>query len=209
MKTNEDLSSVQGLQRRLIELTIASEAIIDSFVGALDLREKEAKGHTQHVAELTVQLARSFNFAEAQLTEIKHGALLHDIGKMGIPDHILQKPSALDTEEWDLMRKHPQIAYDLLSPVVYLNAALDIPYYHHEKWDGSGYPEGLKGEKIPLAARIFAVVDVWDALTSERPYRRAWSKSQAMDHIRTQSGLHFDPVVAERFLSLHNKENQQ
>ena len=207
MKTNEDSVSIQGLQRRLIELTIASEAIIDSFVQALDLREHEAEGHTARVAELTVRLAKSFNLTEAQLNDIKHGALLHDIGKMGIPDYVLQKPSGLDDEEWTLMRKHPQIAYDLLSPVAYLNGALEIPFCHHEKWDGTGYPQGLSGEQIPLGARIFAVVDVWDALTSDRPYRKAWTKAEALEHILSQSGIHFDPVIVERFVDLQKKEN--
>jgi HD-GYP domain-containing protein (c-di-GMP phosphodiesterase class II) len=209
MKTNEDSVSIQNLQRRLIELTIASEAIIDSFVHALDLREREAEGHTARVAELTVRLAKTFNLMEAQLNDIKRGALLHDIGKMGIPDYVLQKPSALDDEEWALVRKHPQIAYDLLSPVAYLHGALDIPYYHHEKWNGTGYPQGLSGEQIPLGARIFAIVDVWDALTSDRPYRNAWTKPEALEHIHSQSGVHFDPLVVERFLELQKQENQE
>ncbi len=209
MKTNEESVSIQKLQRRLIELTIASEAIIDSFVNALDLREHETEGHTERVAELTVRLAKLFDLTEIQLNDIKHGALLHDIGKMGIPDYVLQKPSSLDEEEWALMRKHPQIAYDLLAPVVYLHGALDIPFYHHEKWNGTGYPHGLNGEEIPLGARIFAVVDVWDALTSDRPYRKAWTKTEALDHIRSQSGIHFDPLVVERFLDLQKEESQE
>ena len=209
MKATEEPLTTHSLQRRLIELTIASEAIIDSFVHALDLREHEADGHTARVAELTVRLARAFNLTEAQLNDIKHGALLHDIGKMGIPDYVLQKPSALDEEEWAMMRKHPQIAYDLLSPVAYLHGALDIPYCHHEKWNGTGYPQHLSGEQIPLGARVFAVVDVWDALTSDRPYRKAWSKKDALEHIRLQSGDHFDPAVVERFLELQEKENQE
>ena len=125
---------------------------------------------------------------------------MHDIGKMGVPDNILLKPGPLTEEEWEIMRKHPQFAYELLTPIDYLHQALDIPYSHHEKWDGTGYPRGLKGEEIPLAARIFAVVDVWDALTSERPYRPAWSREKAIEYIKTQSGVHFDPQVVEVFL---------
>jgi putative two-component system response regulator len=125
---------------------------------------------------------------------------LHDIGKMGIPDSILLKPSALTPAEWEIMRQHPASAYQLLSPIAYLRPALDIPYCHHEKWDGTGYPRGLKGDQIPLAARLFAVVDVWDALTSDRPYRKAWTQKEALDYIRGQSGKHFDRHVAEVFL---------
>ena len=133
---------------------------------------------------------------------IRRGALLHDIGKMGVPDTILRKPGKLTEDEWRIMRRHPQLAYDLLSKTKYLQPALDIPYCHHEKWDGSGYPRGLKGEQIPLAARIFAVVDVWDALCSERPYRPAWPEEKALDYIRAQAGKHFDPQVVELFLQM-------
>ena len=191
---------VQNLQRKMVELGIANDAIIDSFVHALDLREREAEGHTQRVAELTVRFARFFYDEESHLIHIRNGALLHDIGKMGIPESILTKPGPLTEEEWAVMRKHPQYAYDLLSPVVYLHDALDIPLYHHEKWDGSGYPHGLKGEEIPLSARIFAIVDVYDALTSNRPYRSAWAKDKALAYIESLAGSHFDPQVVQRFL---------
>ena len=137
--------------------------------------------------------------SEDDLVYVRRGALLHDMGKLGIPDAILQKPDKLTDEEWKIMRMHPQFAYDMLSRVEYLKAALDIPYCHHEKWDGSGYPRGLKGEEIPVAARIFAVVDVWDALTSDRPYRPAWSKEDTLAYIREQSDKHFDPQVVELF----------
>jgi HD-GYP domain-containing protein (c-di-GMP phosphodiesterase class II) len=137
---------------------------------------------------------------------IRWGALLHDIGKMGVPDAILQKPGALTNAEWEIMRQHPVYAYKWLSQILYLKPALDIPYGHHEKWDGSGYPRGLKGEQIPLATRIFAVIDVWDALTSDRPYRKQWSKEKALDYIKKESGKHFDPVVVETFLSLIDNE---
>ncbi|MBI4316523.1 MAG: HD-GYP domain-containing protein, partial [Chloroflexi bacterium] len=132
----------------------------------------------------------------------RRGALLHDIGKMGVPDSILLKPGPLTDEEWVIMRLHPQLAYDMLSPINYLRSALDIPYCHHEKWDGTGYPRGLKGEQIPLAARPFAVVDVWDALRSDRPYRAAWPEEKVIEHIKAGSGSHFDPQVVEAFLGL-------
>jgi HD-GYP domain-containing protein (c-di-GMP phosphodiesterase class II) len=141
------------------------------------------------------------------LLHIRRGALLHDIGKMGIPDAILHKPGPLTNEEWAIMRKHPQYAYDLLSSIDYLNSALDIPYCHHEKWDGSGYPRGLKKEEIPLAARIFAVVDVWDALTNDRPYRAAWSHEKTMAYIHEHSGKHFDPMVLKLFIQLIQQTN--
>jgi len=139
---------------------------------------------------------------EQDIQHLRHGTLLHDIGEMGIPDDILHKPSTLTETEWTIMRRHPQYAYDLLAPITYLRPALEIPYSHHEKWDGTGYPRGLKAEEIPLAARIFMVVDVYDALTSDRPYRKAWSHEQAIEYIRSQSGIHFDPAVVEAFLQM-------
>jgi HD-GYP domain-containing protein (c-di-GMP phosphodiesterase class II) len=138
--------------------------------------------------------------SESDLIQVRRGALLHDIGKMGVPDSILLKPGKLTEDEWDIMRRHPQLAYDMLSRIVYLRSALDIPYCHHEKWDGTGYPRGLKGEQIPLAARVFSVVDVWDALTNDRPYRPAWSEAQALEYLREQSGKHFEPRIVEAFL---------
>jgi HD-GYP domain-containing protein (c-di-GMP phosphodiesterase class II) len=149
------------------------------------------------------------NITDSQLTHIRRGALLHDIGKMGVPDSILLKTDGLTDEEWDKMRKHTDFAYDMLSSIRYLQPALDIPYCHHEKWDGSGYPRGLKGEQIPIAARIFAVADVWDAITSDRPYRKGWSKEQALEHIKEQSGKYFDPQVVEEFLIVISNEYQQ
>jgi len=130
---------------------------------------------------------------------IRRGALLHDMGKIGIPDYILHKPDKLTEEEWTIMRKHPQLAYDMLYPIEYLRRALEIPLNHHEKWDGTGYPRGLKGDEIPIVARLFTVVDVWDALTSDRPYRPAWSQEEALTYIREQSGRHFDPQVVDLF----------
>src|SRR5271157_5910239 len=140
------------------------------------------------------------------LMHIRHGALLHDIGKLGVPDNILLKPDKLTDEEWLLMKKHPTFAFEMLAPIQYLNRAMNIPYCHHEKWDGTGYPRGLSGEQIPLEARIFAVVDVWDAITSDRPYRKAWTNEKAMEHIRSLAGTHFDPRIAERFLELKQEE---
>lgn len=187
------------------DLATAYDATIEGWSRALDLRDKETEGHTQRVVEMTLRLARHFGFSGEQLDHIRRGALLHDIGKMGIPDAILLKPSALTEQEWEIMRRHPEYALMLLSPIDYLAPALDIPYCHHEKWDGTGYPRGLKGEEIPLTARLFAVVDVWDALTSDRPYRAAWPQEQALTEIQTQAGKHFDPKVVEAFLQLLNE----
>jgi len=189
-----------GLQHSNIELALAYDATIEGWSRALDLRDKETEGHTLRVAEKTLKLARVMRISESDLTHIRRGALLHDIGKMAIPDTILLKPGELTREEWAIMRLHPQLAYEMLFPITYLRPALDIPYCHHEKWDGSGYPRGLKDEQIPLVARIFAVVDVWDALTSNRPYRAAWADAQVSEYIKSQTGTHFDPAVAKVFL---------
>ncbi|RME87963.1 MAG: GAF domain-containing protein, partial [Anaerolineae bacterium] len=191
-----------SLQRSNIELTIAYDTTIESLVKALELRDKETEGHTKNVAELTIRLARAMGFEEEQLIHVRRGALLHDLGKIAVPDAILHKPGPLTEEEWEIMRRHPQYVYEFLSSIAYLRPALEIPYCHHEKWDGSGYPRGLKGEEIPLAARIFAVADVWDALTSDRPYRKAWPKEKALEYIRQQAGKHFDPQVVEIFLEV-------
>jgi putative nucleotidyltransferase with HDIG domain len=190
----------ENLQRSNIDLALAYNATIEGWSRALDLRDKETEGHSLRVTELTLKLARLMGMKDAQLIDVKRGALLHDIGKMGVPDAILLKPGPLTEEEWEIMRRHPQYAFELLSPIAYLRNALDIPYCHHEKWDGTGYPRGMKGDQIPLSARIFAVVDVWDALTSERPYRPAWSTSKALDYLRENSGSHFDPQVVNVFL---------
>jgi putative nucleotidyltransferase with HDIG domain len=191
-----------NLQRANIELELAYDTTIEGWSHALDLRDKETEGHTRRVTEVTVKLARGFGLSNAELKQVRWGALLHDIGKMGVPDGILLKPGPLTDEEWVLMKKHPTFAYEMLSPINYLRRALDIPYCHHEKWDGTGYPQGLKGKQIPLTARIFAVVDVWDALRSDRPYRAAWPDEKVSDHIRSLSGTHFDPQIVEVFLKL-------
>ena len=193
----------ESVQQANIELILAYDATLEGWVRALDLRDEETSGHTQRVTDLTVRLARALGVDEAEVVDIRRGALLHDIGKMGIPDHILRKPGPLDAEEQAIMRRHPLYAYELLSPITFLRNALQIPYCHHERWDGSGYPRGLKGEQIPLAARIFAVVDVWDALRSDRPYRAAWPADKARQYIREQAGTHFDPAVVQAFLDLN------
>ena len=190
----------ENLERANLDLRLAYDATIEGWSRAMDLRDHETEGHTLRVTDLTMKLARAMRISESQLTAIRRGALLHDIGKMGVPDAILLKEGDLTDEEWALMRRHPQLAYDMLAPIAYLNDAIDIPYCHHEKWDGTGYPQGLKGDHIPLIARIFAVVDVWDALTNDRTYRSKWSKQETVQYIKEQSGRHFDPQVVDVFL---------
>jgi HD-GYP domain-containing protein (c-di-GMP phosphodiesterase class II) len=196
----DNVSLFRELQQSSYELAMAYDATIAGWSHALDLRDRDTEGHTQRVTEDSLKLARRMNVQEEELTHMKRGALLHDIGKMGVPDKILHKPGPLTEVEWEVMRQHPQYAYDMLTPISYLRRALDIPYAHHEWWDGTGYPRGLSGERIPVAARIFAVVDVWDALTSTRPYRAAWSEQEALDYIQAGSGSHFDPRVVTAFL---------
>ncbi len=191
-----------GLYRANMELSIAYDETIVGWSKAMDLRDMETENHSQRVTELTLRLARALNIKESDLNQIKNGALLHDIGKIGVPDSILNKPGPLTDEEWLIMRKHPDFAFQMISPINYLKPALDIPYCHHEKWDGTGYPRGLKGDQIPLAARLFAVIDVWDALISDRAYRKAWDQHKALQYIQDQSGKHFDPRVVEAFLKM-------
>lgn len=196
----DDAAMFNNLQQSNIELTMAYDATIEGWSRALDLRDKETEGHTQRVTEMSVRLARVMGMGENDLIHLRRGALLHDIGKMGVPDGILLKPGNLSDEEWVIMQKHPTYAYEMLSPINYLRPALDIPYCHHEKWDGTGYPRGLKELQIPVAARIFAVVDVWDALRSDRPYRQAWSEKKVLAHLRSIRGTHLDPNVVDVFL---------
>jgi PAS domain S-box-containing protein len=198
----ENATLFEELQRSNRELSEAYDATIEGWSRALDLRDRETEGHTRRVTEIMLKLSRTFGLPEEDLLHIRWGCLLHDIGKMGVPDHILLKPGPLTEEEWSHMQTHPQYAYDLLKPISFLTPALDIPYCHHEKWDGTGYPRGLKGKEIPLVARLFAIVDVWDALTSDRPYRPAWSEQEALIYIREQSGKYFDPQVVEAFLKM-------
>jgi putative nucleotidyltransferase with HDIG domain len=191
-----------SLQRANLELALAYDATIEGWSRALDLRDKETEGHTRRVTELTLRLAQALGVPAAEQIHLRRGALLHDIGKMAIPDSVLLKPGALNEEEWEMMRRHPQLAFDMLAPIVYLRAALDIPYCHHERWDGSGYPRGLRAEEIPRAARIFAVADVWDALTSDRPYRAAWPPEKVREYLAAESSRLFDPAVVQGFLAL-------
>ena len=198
----ENATLFESLQNSNVELSLAYDATIEGWSRALDMRDKETEGHTQRVTTMTVKLARAFGFSKSELVQVRWGALLHDIGKMGVPDGILLKPGPLTEEEWVVMKGHPTFANEMLSPIRYLRLALDIPNSHHEKWDGSGYPHGLKGTQIPLVARIFAVVDVWDALTSDRPYRPAWTEEKVREHILALSGTHFDPQVVDLFMQL-------
>ena len=198
----ENARLFKDLQHSRRDLARAYDATIAGWSRALDLRDEETEGHTQRVTELTLRLARVMGIEGDALEHIRRGALLHDIGKMGIPDRILFKPGPLTADEWRVMQKHPVYAAELIGKIAYLSSALDIPYCHHEKWDGSGYPRGLKGEEIPLAARIFAVADVWDALLSERRYREAWSVEQVSAHVRSLAGTHLDPQVVKIFLEL-------
>jgi putative nucleotidyltransferase with HDIG domain len=193
------------LQRSNDELFLAYDSTIEGWSRAMDLRDKETEGHSRRVTEMTLRIAREMGISDEDLVHVRRGALLHDIGKMGIPDSILLKPGPLTDEEWVIMKRHPEFAHEMLSPIEYLQPALDIPYCHHEKWDGSGYPKGLKGREIPMAARIFAVTDVWDALTSVRPYRPVWPEEKVLEHVRSLGGTHFDPDVLEVFLKINNK----
>ncbi len=192
------------LERSSSELTLAYDMTLEGWARALDLRDKETEGHTRRVTEMTERLARAMGADEETVRQMRRGALLHDVGKLGIPDRILLKEGKLTQDEQATMRKHPTYAYKMLESITYLHPALDIPYYHHEKWDGTGYPGGLKGEAIPLAARIFAIVDVWDALSVDRPYRAKWSQDKVKSYLREQSGTHFDPQVVEAFIKVLN-----
>lgn len=201
----DNLSLFQGLQRSNVELSLAYDLTLEGWSKALELRDYETEGHTQRVTNLTIRLAEFMNVPRTQLVHIRRGALLHDIGKIGIPDHILHKQGKLTPEEWKFVRQHPVFAYELLLPIPFLRSALDIPHYHHERWDGTGYPEGLKGHEIPLAARIFAVIDVWDALTSERPYHSPMTPEQTFRYLQENNGSHFDPKVVQAFFRLMKK----
>jgi HD-GYP domain-containing protein (c-di-GMP phosphodiesterase class II) len=196
--------SNEALSRANEALRLAYDQTIEGWSRALDMRDKETEGHSQRVADMTLQLARLAGMSETELVDARRGALLHDIGKLGVPDSILQKPDKLTDEEWAQMRKHPEYAHLFLWPIEHLRSAIDIPYCHHEKWDGTGYPRGLKGEQIPLAARLFAVADIWDAIRSDRPYRKAWSAEQAIEYIKSLSGTHLDPLAVGYFLSIPN-----
>jgi PAS domain S-box-containing protein len=190
------------LERANRELAAAYDTTLEGWTKALDLRDRETEGHSQRVTETTLRLARMAGVAESELVHVRRGALLHDIGKLGVPDSILLKPGPLTQEEWSVMRRHPDIAHDLLRPITFLHAALEIPYCHHERWDGGGYPRGLRHDEIPLAARLFAVVDVWDALSSDRPYRQRWRPADVHQYLTDQSGAHFDPEAVDAFFDI-------
>ena len=195
--------TVVELQKHLADaqaqLDQAYDATLNGWLKILDLRDNETEGHTQRVAAMTVRLGKHLGIDAQQLVYMSRGALLHDIGKMAISDSIMQKPGPLNKEEWAIVRKHPIYAQEILSSIPYLKPSLDIPYCHHEKWDGTGYPRGLKGEEIPIAARVFAIVDVWDALRSDRPYRTAWPENEVIAYIRDQSEKHFQPEIVKAF----------
>lgn len=176
---------------------------------ALEYRDQETQGHSSRVVEMTLVLAKRLGIPESKIDHIRRGALLHDIGKMAIPDAVLLKKGSFTDQEREIIKLHPIYAKNLLENIPYLKPALDIPYRHHERWDGSGYPEGLSGEDIPIAARIFAVVDVWDALTSDRPYHQAYSKAEARDYIHNQSGKMFDPQVVKAFMEFLDNSTRQ
>jgi putative nucleotidyltransferase with HDIG domain len=198
----ENARLFDGLKSSNEELQIAYQATLKGWVRALDLRDKETEGHTQRVTSLTLKLATAMGIQGDDLIHIERGALLHDIGKMAIPDGILLKPGGLTPEERSLIEKHPVYAYEMLNPIKFLGPALDIPYCHHEKWNGTGYPRGLRAEQIPLVARIFAVADVWDALVSDRPYRKGLDPKEVKEKIKSDAGSHFDPRVVDVFLRL-------
>lgn len=199
----------ENLQRSNQELMQAYDTTLEGWARALELRDRETEGHTRRVTELTMQLARYMGISDSEMVNIHRGVLLHDIGKMGVPDHILKKTGKLSDEEWVEMRQHPVYAYNLLAPISYLRSALDIPYSHHEHWDGSGYPQGLKGERIPLSARIFSVVDIWDALLSDRPYRKAWTREKVIQYLKDVAGTILDPKIVEIFLDMVENGKKQ
>ena len=198
----DNTSLFNVLQKSIIELRLAYNTTLEGWARALELRDMETVGHSRRVVELTTKLAARMGMDSSLMDHIRRGALLHDIGKMGIPDAILNKSSPLTDEEWKVMKQHPIYAYDMLKEIIFLKPALDIPYSHHERWDGTGYPLGMHGEAIPWAARIFAVVDVYDALTTDRPYRKAWPKEKVINYIRKQSNTHFDPQIVDAFIEM-------
>ena len=198
----ENITLFQNLKKANIDLSIAYDTTLEGWSKAVEFFDHDTVGHTHRVTELTMMLAVALGVSDSQLVHMRRGALLHDIGKMAIPGEILNKPGKLTDEERKIVQQHPQVAYKLLSPIPFLKPALEIPYCHHEKWDGSGYLRGLEKEEIPLAARIFSVVDVWDALTTDRPYRKAWTRDKTLDYIRAESGHFFDPSIVEVFAKI-------
>ncbi|MFW5714209.1 MAG: HD domain-containing phosphohydrolase, partial [Brevefilum sp.] len=204
----DNITLFNDLQQANENLRKAYDKTIEGWATALELRDQETEGHSERVVNLSLEIAREFGFEEKDLPHIRRGVFLHDIGKMGIPDRILRKPGPLTEEEWEIMRQHPKFAYNMLKDIDYLEPALKIPHYHHERWDGSGYPEGREGEEIPLEARIFMVVDIWDALTSDRPYRDAWSEEKTIKYLKEQAGKELDPEVVEVFLEIIQEDRK-
>ncbi len=198
----------RDLEKSNLDLAVAYETTLEGWAKTLELRDRETEGHSKRVLDLTTRISKKLGIGDDELIDIQRGAVLHDIGKMGVPDHILLKEGPLNEEEWEIMRKHPLFAYEMLSTIPFLKKASDIPFCHHEKWDGSGYPRGLRGEEIPIGARIFAVVDVWDALRSDRPYRKAWTDEEARIHIKQQAGVHFDPMIVKAFEEIMDIEQR-
>jgi HD-GYP domain-containing protein (c-di-GMP phosphodiesterase class II) len=198
----DNILLVDGLKKANIELNMAYDSTIEGWLELLEIRDVETSGHSERVTDMTVRLAVEFGLSDKEIQNIRRGALMHDIGKIGISEKILQKSGPLTGEEWKILRGHPKFAYDMLSPISYLQSSLEIPYCHHEKWDGTGFPRGLMGDDIPLSARIFAVVDVYDALATERSFSKAWPKQKALEYIQSQSGQYFDPRVVEVFVKL-------
>ncbi len=185
--------------QRVVE---AYDSTLSAWVRLLDMRDHETAGHSERVTAATVDLARAVGMSDDQIVHVRRGALLHDIGKLGVPDHILQKPGPLSQDEWVVMKRHPALARELMQEISYLRPAMDIPSYHHERFNGAGYPYGLSGEAIPISARLFAVVDVWDALTNPRPYKQAWPREKAIAQLHADAGTHFDPMAVRLFLEL-------
>lgn len=206
----EDLERAnEALRKSEAALILAYEATLEGWSHAMDLRDQETKGHTERTVSISIKLAAAVGMSDEEITQVRRGALLHDIGKMAISDSILRKNGPLNEDEWQIMRRHPSYAYELLSSIEFLRPALDIPFCHHEKWDGTGYPRGLKGQEIPLSARVFAIVDVWDALCSVRPYRPAWPKEIVMQYLREQTGKHFDPQIVPVFIQMIENESAE
>jgi response regulator RpfG family c-di-GMP phosphodiesterase len=198
----DDIARLMPVIRRELKISAAYDGLLNAWVRALSFRDKETKGHSERVVDLTVRLARKMGIAESMITHVRRGALLHDIGKLGVSDSILLKRGKLTEDEMERMKLHPMIGRELLSKIPFLKRAVDIPHYHHERWNGSGYPYGLVANEIPLSARIFAVVDVWDAMTSNRPYREALSRETVLKYIEGESGFSFDPSVVEAFIKM-------
>lgn len=200
------LKTLKAEQVISAKLRQAYDSTLEGWAKALELRDHETEGHCRRVTELSLKIATAMGLKDEELVYVYRGALLHDIGKMGIPDSVLLKPDKLTEAEWKVMRQHPAYGRDMLEPINYLSRSIDIPYHHHEKWNGEGYPTGLKGEQIPLIARIFTVVDVWDALTSDRPYRKAWSREEALRYLEERASIEFDPDVVNSFKTVLLKD---